>query len=113
MVKIPIQYGKHEQQGIVRGILRKSGGRVLKHFLWCFASRVLKAIASTFLTYSCLFLITAEKLVLKSDMHISLAHFRTPFMSGLPEKYLERKAFTPTRKIDGASLPPPNIPVEP
>ena len=74
---------------VVRCILGKSRGRVLKKFPGGFAPRFLKAIRFTLIVCFCLFLSTFAEY-----RSFLLAHLRTLFTSGLPAKYVKQKHFS-------------------
>ena len=76
---------------VVRCILGKSRGRVLKNFPGGFAPRFLYAIRLTLMVRFCLFLSTFAEY-----RSFLLAHLRTRtlFTSGLPAKYVKQKHFS-------------------
>ena len=74
---------------VVRCILGKSRGRVLKNFPGGFAPRFLDAIRLTLMIRFCLFLSSFAEY-----RSFLLAHLRTLFTSGLLAKYVKQKHFS-------------------
>ena len=73
---------------VVRCILGKSRGRILKNFPGGFAPRFLNAIRLTLMVCFCPFLSTSAEY-----RSFLLAHLRTLFTSGLLAKYVKQKHF--------------------